>query len=349
MNKHTFHNVLKNIIITTAILALTTLASVFLCEHDNDEIYIPLLYVLGVLLVSRFTDGYVYGIIAAVLAVLGVNYVFTYPYMAFNFSISGYPMTFAIMLIVSVITSTLTTRMKYEEKVKLESYRNKLRADLFRSVSHDLRTPLTSIYGSVGAILAEPDMRESKRNELLNAVQKDADWLIRMVENLLSVTRMGAEAHIEKDLQLAEEVVADAAGKFRKRYPEIALSLSVPDEPLFVPIDAILIEQVISNLLENAVIHGKTTKKIELRVRAADDRVLFIVTDDGEGINAAAMQRLFASSVDGSRRLVSAGEKRNLGIGLSVCMTIVKAHGGDMRADNLPAGGARFSFWLPMK
>ena len=341
------HNRLKNFAVTFVALGGTTLICVLLRTMGNTESYVPLMYVLCVLLVSRFTDGYVCGIIAAVTAVLGVNYVFTYPYMAFNFTISGYPVTFAIMLAVSISTSALMTRIKLEEKLKLESERERLRADLFRSVSHDLRTPLTSISGSVNAVLAEPEMPEAKRCELLTGVRNDADWLIRMVENLLSITRMGSEAHIEKDPEAVEEIVAEAAVKFRKRFPNVSLSVSAPDEVLFVPMDAVLIEQVLANLLENAVIHGAKTTEISMGVCAKAGRAVFSVCDNGVGISPSAISRLFVDYMDESRRTTGAGEKRNMGIGLSVCMTIVKAHGGEIHADNLPGGGACFSFWLP--
>lgn len=105
----------------------------------------PLLFVLAVLFISRFTDGYIYGLVASMVAVVGVNYVFTYPYFEFNFTITGYPLTFLSMLAVSISVGTLTTQIKQQEQIKLEVEKEKMRANLLRAVSHDIRTPLTSL------------------------------------------------------------------------------------------------------------------------------------------------------------------------------------------------------------
>ena len=151
-------------------------------------------YVLAVLLISRFTSGYLFGLIAAVLGVIGVNYVFTYPYMAFNFTISGYPLTMFTFLVVSLVTSTLTTKTKEQDRLRMENEKVKMRADLLRSVSHDIRTPLTSIMGATSAILENPALSPAEQQSLLVDVRDDAQWLIRVVENLLSITRIGNES-----------------------------------------------------------------------------------------------------------------------------------------------------------
>ena len=118
-------------------------------------------YVLAVLLISRFTNGYLFGLIAAILGVIGVNFVFTYPYMAFNFTISGYPLTIFTFLVVSLVTSALTTKTKEQDRLRLENEKVKMRADLLRSVSHDIRTPLTSIIGATSAVLENPDLSKA--------------------------------------------------------------------------------------------------------------------------------------------------------------------------------------------
>lgn len=222
-------------------------------------------YVLAVLLISRFTSGYLFGLIAAVLGVIGVNYVFTYPYMAFNFTISGYPLTMFTFLVVSLVTSTLTTKTKEQDRLRMENEKVKMRADLLRSVSHDIRTPLTSIMGATSAILENPALSPAEQQSLLVDVRDDAQWLIRVVENLLSITRIGNEsAKITKEPEAAEEVLDEAVRKFRKRFPAVSVEVHVPDELLLVPMDAILIMQVLSNLMENAVFHGGTTTHIAL-------------------------------------------------------------------------------------
>lgn len=340
---------LRNILITLTILAAATVICFFLQQSVGTEAHAPLLFVLAVLFISRFTDGYGYGIFSAMAAVIAVNYIFTYPYFAFNFTITGYPLTFLVMLAVALSVSALTTQIKNQEKIRLESEKEKMRANLLRAVSHDIRTPLTSIAGSASVILENKNaLSQDKVMELVANIKEEAQWLVRMVENLLSITRMNAEnAKIDKQEELAEEVISAAVSKFEKRFPGIETEVHVPDEILLVPMDATLIEQVLVNLLENSVIHGRTTSRIRIQVSKQEETAVFSVEDNGEGIEESVLPVIF----DGN--LVARGEssdnKRNMGIGLSVCKSIIKAHRGNMRAENREEGGARMIFTLPME
>lgn len=340
---------LRNILITLTILAAATVICFFLQQSVGTEAHAPLLFVLAVLFISRFTDGYGYGIFSAMASVIAVNYIFTYPYFAFNFTITGYPLTFLVMLAVALSVSALTTQIKNQEKLRLESEKEKMRANLLRAVSHDIRTPLTSIAGSASVILENQDaLSQDKVMELVANIKEEAQWLVRMVENLLSITRMNAEnAKIDKQEELAEEVISAAVSKFKKRFPGIETEVYVPDEILLVPMDATLIEQVLVNLLENSVIHGRTTSRIRIQVSKQEEMAVFSVEDNGGGIDESVLPVIF----DGN--LVARGEssdnKRNMGIGLSVCKSIIKAHRGNMRAENREEGGARMIFTLPME
>ena len=264
---------LRNILITLTILAAATVICFFLQQSVGTEAHAPLLFVLAVLFISRFTDGYGYGIFSAMAAVIAVNYIFTYPYFAFNFTITGYPLTFLVMLAVALSVSALTTQIKNQEKIRLESEKEKMRANLLRAVSHDIRTPLTSIAGSASVILENKNaLSQDKVMELVANIKEEAQWLVRMVENLLSITRMNAEnAKIDKQEELAEEVISAAVSKFAKRFPGIETEVHVPDEILLVPMDATLIEQVLVNLLENSVIHGRTTSRIRIQVSKQEE------------------------------------------------------------------------------
>ena len=189
--KRTFSFSWRDLLVSAAILLCATGACALLHQTaDTIDGFASPVYVLAVLLISRFTSGYLFGLIAAVLGVIGVNYVFTYPYMAFNFTISGYPLTMFTFLVVSLVTSTLTTKTKEQDRLRMENEKVKMRADLLRSVSHDIRTPLTSIMGATSAILENPALSPAEQQSLLVDVRDDAQWLIRMVENLLSITRI---------------------------------------------------------------------------------------------------------------------------------------------------------------
>ena len=336
-----------------AITALTLLCAVGICtlmrcaDATNDAYAYPI-FLLAVLMVSRFTTGYLFGLITAVMGVVGVNYIFTYPYLAFDFTLSGYPLTFLTYLMVSIITSTLTTQIKQQEHLRMESEREKLRANLLRSVSHDIRTPLTSIMGSTSAVLENPGLSEEEKRELLQDARDEAQWLIRVVENLLSVTRIGNDDNkINTQVEAAEEVLADAVSKFRKRFPAITVAVRAPEELLLVPMDVILIEQVLSNLMENAVLHGVTTADLAVSVEREGRFARFSVIDDGVGIAPDRMAGLFESQLP-QGPLSSSDGKRNMGLGLAVCAAVVQAHNGTMDARNLPEGGAEFFFRLPL-
>ena len=116
------------------------------CYDDNNP-FATSVFILAVVLISRFTNGYLPGVLAAAVGVVGVNYLFTYPFHEFNLSIDGYPLTFAVMLVVSVLVSTLTTQIKRQEQLRYEAEKDRMRANLLRSVSHDIRTPLAAIMG----------------------------------------------------------------------------------------------------------------------------------------------------------------------------------------------------------
>ena len=343
-------HILKNILITIVILALAAVFCFWLQGLSESDTHVPLLFVLAVVLVSRFTEGYAYGILASMIAVIGVNYVFTYPYFEINFNLTGYPLTFLAMLAVAVLVSALTTQIKEKEQIRLEIEREKMRGNLLRAVSHDIRTPLTSIVGATSLLLDnEKELSREQKIEFVQDIRSEAQWLIRIVENLLSITRIGDgsdSAKIDKVDEVIEEIIGSAVLKLKKRFPEIEISVKLPDDLVIVPMDGILIEQVLVNLLENAVLHGKTASRIEIAVEEDEEQVKVSVEDNGQGIREEVMPGIFKGMMQPEEGKES-DSKRNMGIGLSVCKTIIKAHKGNMTAENAKDSGARFTFWLP--
>ena len=346
--KQVFQFSLKDLLTTTFFFILAIGMCAILRFTNSGDGFASPVFVLVVLLVSRFTNGYLFGLISAVLGVICVNYVFTYPYFEIDFTIAGYPLSFLAFLMVSVITCALTAQAKQKEELRLENEKVKMRANLLRSVSHDIRTPLTSIVGASSVMLDNPQLSEAECRELLTDIHDDAQWLIQVVENLLSITRVGSDkAEIKKQMEAPEEVIAAAAGKFRKRYPHVKLTVRAPEEFLMVPMDPILVEQVLFNLLENAMLHGQNTSQIKLELEKFGEFVRVSVADNGGGIPAALLDRLFDGTMKHNE--TDAGDmKRNMGIGLSVCMTIVQAHGGMIEAYNNDEG-AVFRFTLPLE
>ena len=331
------------------IMGAASAVCLFLQKMTTSDVHVPMIFVLAVLLIALTTDGYVYGILGAVASVFAVNWAFTYPYMKLDFSIYGYPLTFLTMLAVGMIVSTLVSRLRLQEKIKIESEKERMRANLLRSISHDLRTPLTSISGTIGMVLEEGDSLDKQQtSELLTDAKDNADWLYRMVENLLSITRMSGAGEIKKSNEVPEEVIGEVISKFSKNHPEIRISVSLPDEFFFVPMDAMLIEQLMLNLMDNAVIHGRTTSKINISVEKQEGFVKISVSDNGQGLDTELSRHLFDGSLQLSGRNAP-DQNKFMGIGLMVCKTIAEAHGGRISFENNPGGGARFSFTLSLE
>lgn len=339
----------RDTLITVVILICTALLCSLLRFIGSSDSFASMLFVLAVVLVARMTRGYLYGLLASMIAVVGVNYVFTKPYFDFNLSISGYPLTFSCMLAVSIIVSTLTTRLKQQEKERYIRQMEEMRSNLLRAVSHDLRTPLTSIQGAASLLTEQFDkLSDARRTSLLRQISDDAEWLIRMVENLLSITRINAgETRVHKRVEAAEEIIAEAVRKFRRRFPTPPVEIRLPDDLLLVPMDPILIEQVVTNLLENVVYHAEGATRIVIRLYRQTGSAVFAISDDGKGINPSILPTLFTGMPSAS--ILSGDSRKNMGIGLTVCHTIIAAHGGQMTAENLPEGGALICFTLPLK
>ena len=330
------------ILFGVAILLSVNLSNI---HDDNNQFAVPV-FILVVSLIARFTTGYLYGIAASILGVFCVNYIFTFPYWEFDMSIAGYPLTFTAMLMVSVCISTLTSQIKKHERMRTEAEMEKLRANLLRSVSHDLRTPLTSIVGSSSVLLENKSLDETQRNELLAEIHKDARWLTRITENILSITKFsGSTVHLHREYEVIEEVVSSAIVKSRKNHPHVPIYVSKPDDFLMAPMDATLIEQVLLNLLDNAVVHGKQTHEIHVHIFEEHERVHIRVSDDGCGIPANLFPHLFDGYASTFKE--NTDDTRSMGIGLSVCQSIVQAHQGQISAHNNEKGGASFEFWLP--
>lgn len=331
--KKTFPFSFKDLFIMIIILGIASGICAILRFVSTTDSHVPLIFVLAVAIVSICTEGYLYGIISSILAVLGVNLIFTYPYLAFNFTLTGYPLTFICMFAVSIIICTLMSRIRENEELKMEAEKEKVRANLLRSISHDFRTPLTTIMGSIDVMKNSSDkLSEEEKTKLLDDAQQECEWLINVVENLLSITRMGGDAssYINKTFQAVEEVIGDSLAHVKTLYPEYNIEIELFTEPVFVDIDETLIKQVLNNLLINAATHAKGSTKAIVSVLKDKKFAKIIVEDDGIG---------FCKKKE---------ETRNVGIGLQVCDAIIQAHGGKLIKENRKEGGARVSFTLPL-
>ena len=341
---------LKNSALMLLIMSAAFGISFLLQDVLDISEHITTLFAFAVFLISLVTDGFWYGIIATVLSVIAINYAFTYPYFNMDFSVPENIFSALVMLIISFLTGTLTTKLKKWQRLKAEGERERMRANLLRAVSHDLRTPLTTIYGASSSVIENyGKLNDAQKLQMAVSIKEDSEWLIRMVENLLSVTRIDSgRVKLLKTPTVLEELIDSVILKFKKRYPTQSVDLDLPEELVLIPMDAILIEQVLINLLENAVHHAEGFTKLTLTASATDKKAFFEVTDNGCGIDKDKLETVF-SGYGLKPDEASDTRKRNVGIGLSVCATIVKAHGGVITAENSPSGGAIFKFTLPIE
>ncbi|WP_348921808.1 sensor histidine kinase KdpD [Enterococcus rotai] len=266
------------------------------------------------------------------------------------------PITDEIISFLELISTQLALAIEQNkltserQQILFESEKERMRGNLLRAISHDLRTPLTGISGSVETILDDNDMSklpEETKRKLLVGIKEDADWLIRMVENLLSITRINEETmKVAKSKEAAEEVVASAIQRIRKSYPDSEIIVTLPDEFVLVPMDSILIEQVLFNLMENAIRHSDTRTPIHVSVSLSEKEIIFEVADQGKGLTAEQIKVLYNGMAKQSTPVDS---KSGMGIGLSIVKTIIMAHDGTLNATNKPQGGASFTFTLPLE
>lgn len=345
---------IKDLRTTVVYMLWATMLSYLFFLVSNNTTNVAIIFIMTTVLVARNTSGYTYGILSSLFGVICINFVYTYPYMALNFTLDGYPVTFLCMLIISCVTSTLTTHLKDQarilqehERMLMEAEKEKMRANLLRAISHDLRTPLTSIIGTSSNYLEQQDtLSNEDKSKLVATILEDSDWLLHMVENLLSVTRINDQTTtVKKSMEPLEEVVPAAIQRFHKRLPNTKVNLHIPDDFIMVPMDATLIQQVLINLLENAVYHSGSDKPIDLIVTTDHSNAIFQIRDYGKGIDSKNLDTLFDGYTSNQNR--SSDSHKGMGIGLSICKTIINAHRGTIIARN-HASGAEFKFTLPL-
>lgn len=341
----------KDFVVSFCLYLATVIACLLLRSLDKteDTSYVAMLFLTDVFLTAVLTEGYLFSFFCAVLGVLSVDYIFTEPYWQISFTLAGFPLTFLVMMTISILAGALASRAKQVEVTQRQIQREKVRGNLLRGMSHDIRTPLTGIVGATDVLLSqEESLTPQQRRELLHSVNEEARWLMRVTENLLSITRIdGENAAVRKTPELMEEVMEGAVSKFRRHYRNISVQVHLPEEALLVPMDPLLMQQVLFNLMENAARHGETVTRIELTLTRQEEQSVLEVADNGVGIAPDRLETLFDGTLHQDEGREDA--RRDMGIGLSVCRTIVAAHGGTITAENRKNGGALFRITLPVE
>ncbi len=259
------------------------------------------------------------------------------------------------MVVIETILSQMALAMEREqmhqnqETIRMEMEKEQLQGNILRSISHDLRTPLTGIAGSSNFMIESYDQLDKKTIlELLSDIHTDANRLNQLAENLLSSTRLHeGKIQLSKQEEVVDDLIYEAVQRVQKSKKGHEIALEIPDTVITLCLDGRLILQVLVNLLNNALIHTTPSSKIILSVYPENNYIVFSVSDNGGGIDESLLDKIFDPFVTTPGK--DADSHHGMGLGLSICQSIVHAHGGTLIALNNERGGATFRFMLPYK
>ena len=237
---------------------------------------------------------------------------------------------------------------KEKEEAAILAKNEQLRANLLRAISHDLRTPLTSISGNASNLISNyRKMDDDSRAQIFQDIYDDSMWLISLVENLLAVTRLEEDrVHLNQSAELMDEVIAEALQHVNRRRSEHPIHVIGTDELILAQMDARLIVQVIINMIDNAIKYTPAGSSIEIRTQQRDSMVEVSIADHGPGIPEEQKAHVFDMFYSGANTI--ADSRRSLGLGLYLCKTIITAHGGIISVSDNQPHGTVFTFTLPV-
>lgn len=335
----------------------------------------PALVLVVPIVVAGLLGGRVAALVVVPAAALAFNVVFIPPHWTLKIDALDDAVALAVFGLVAVVVGTLVARegerrkSAEERACELQELNRELqavqrergrlaeeatraavlekvdeqRAALLRSVSHDLRTPLATVRAVVSDLLGGAPYDDATQAELLTLVAEETERLDRLVANLLSLSRIEAGAlHPECQAVAMEELVTHTVKRLDRLFDNCQVRIELPGDLPLVDGDHTLLEQVVSNLLENAARHAPPGSKVRVGGREAPKGVEIWVDDDGAGIAGSDRQRIFEPFRRGEGSSSS-------GIGLAICKAIVEAHGGRITAHGAPSGGARLWFSLPTR
>ena len=361
--KNAYISVLKDFGISLIILAAATIAGYLFKLGGLTDSNIIMLYIIAVLVLSILTSKIYYCLGSSIVGVLVFNYLFTYPEFSFSAHDAGYPVTFLTMFITALIAGTLANKLKRntliaeqnareKEEAALLAQNEQLRANMLRTISHDLRTPLTSISGNASTLISGGTaLDETARQQIYTDIFSESMCLIEMVENLLYATRIeDGRMQLNISVEILDDIVQEAVRHTERTHPKRNIIVDMLDEIIPVMADANLIVQVIVNLMDNAVNnavkYSDENSDVTVTVRRENAYAVISVSDHGTGISDEEKEKVFDMFYTGGSR--SSDSRRSLGLGLALCRSIITSHGGTISvSDNIP-NGTVVSFTLPI-
>lgn len=359
-NKTVLLEILKDFVIMIGIITFVTLVCALMDTFKFSASNLIMIYIIGVLLVAVFTKGFIFHILSSIISVFTFNFFFTVPRFTFNAFENEYPLTFIIMFAISITASLIASQLKRQtilaKQVMAEKQESlilaeneKARSNLLRSISHDIRTPLTAISSGANELLENKKIDEDTKKQILLDVRDEAEWLIRLVENMLAITKIDqGKLLVKKQKEAIEEVIPEAVLRVEKLRKNRSINIKIPKDVLLVEMDANLIIQVLINLLENAIKFTSDDGRIDINVTDMGNAVRFMVINNGSPITETDLPKIFDMfyTTNGG-----SDNAKGTGLGLPICKTIIEAHGGNIYGDNIDyefGRGVCFIFTLPI-
>lgn len=302
-------------------------------------------FIANVVIAVRFGQGP--STLSAILSIAVFDYIFVPPHFSFTVVDARYWATFAVMFLMILLTSRLTVQSRKSAQkalaAEMETERERIISSLLSSVSHDFRTPLTSISGAVSTLLEGDNISNEDRRDLLEAINEESTRLNRLIEKILQITKIeSGNLHIHKEIRSLEEIIGGTVNRLRPLLKSRTITTKIPDD-LGVPLDDLLIEQVMVNLLENAVRYTPENSPIDIVALKKGNQVWVEVQDRGPGISKQAQESIFEKFYRSSKR-----DGWGSGLGLAICQGIIKIHQGQIGVKDREGGGSIFYFSLPL-
>lgn len=344
---------LSNVGITLVCQAVAAGLAIALDKLQFTDAAIVIVFTLSVLVTAILTTGQRYSLASSVISILSYNFFLIEPRLSLKIDGRDYAGTIAAMVLFALLASYLVTNLRrsyvQSTEASLVAQREQLRANMLRSVSHDLRTPLTSITGNADMLLDEEvSLSPETRTELLRNMRDDAAWLNNVVENLLAITRFeDGTVELTRDVDLVDDVIDEAMRHLSPAAERHVITVLPSHELLLARMDSRVIVQVIVNLVNNAIMHTPDGSHITVSSYRDGQWAKIVVADDGPGVDERDKPQIFDSFYTSSSR--RADGSRSVGLGLSLCRTIVNAHGGSIQLYDVKPHGARFVFSLPLE
>jgi K+-sensing histidine kinase KdpD len=337
---------LLELIAALAVVGLCVVVSVALRPH-LPEANLIMIYLIGVVAIAARFRRQV-AMFASVASVAAFDFFCVKPYLSFWVSSQEYPITLVVMLAVALFISAMTSRIRVHAATaaerQLQVQTESMRTSLLSAVSHDLRTPLASISGAASTLYAHwEDLDTATRRDLLHSISGETEHLNRLLHNLLQAARLEGGVRLEKEWFPLEEVIGAALHRLQPQLSGRKIVTDVPTSLPMVAMDDVLMEQVVINLIENALKYTPLGTPVEIAAYGNGRMVDVEVRDRGPGFRAADRERVFDKFFRGQT-----GNVRGAGLGLAICRAIVDAHGGTIVAEDRPGGGAVVRFSLPV-